>query len=57
LLLFARQLAMWIMMLVSPTPGGSGFAEFIFTRYLGGFIPVNASAIIPIAIALAFESS
>ena len=40
-LIFARQLVMWIMMLVSPTPGGSGFAEFVFSRYLGEFIPVG----------------
>lgn len=32
-LMFARQLVMWIMMLVMPTPGGSGFAEYIFTTY------------------------
>jgi len=42
LLLFARQLVMWIMMLVMPTPGGSGFAEIIFSDYLGEFIPVVA---------------
>ncbi|MGL4363855.1 MAG: lysylphosphatidylglycerol synthase transmembrane domain-containing protein [Bacteroidales bacterium] len=39
LLIFARQLVMWIMMLVSPTPGGSGFAEFVFKEFLGEFIP------------------
>ena len=39
LLLFARQLVMWIMMLVSPTPGGSGFTEFVFSEYLGDFLP------------------
>ena len=38
-LVFARQLVMWIMMLVSPTPGGSGFAEFVFKEYLGEFLP------------------
>lgn len=38
-LIFARQLIMWIMMLVSPTPGGSGFAEFVFSKYLGEFLP------------------
>lgn len=52
-LLFARQLVMWIMMLVSPTPGGSGFSEFIFTKYLGDFIPVNAAVLGSIAIGLA----
>lgn len=40
LLLFARQLVMWIMMLIMPTPGGSGFAEYIFTHFCGDLIPV-----------------
>ena len=53
-MIFARQLVMWIMQLVSPTPGGSGFAEFIFTRYLGAFIPGDASTTGFIAIGLAF---
>jgi len=26
-------------MLVSPTPGGSGFSEYVFATYLGDFIP------------------
>ena len=38
-MIFARQLLMWIMMLISPTPGGSGFSEWVFTQYLGDFIP------------------
>ena len=42
-LVFARQLAMWIMMLVAPTPGGSGFAEYIFTNFLSDVIPVGAA--------------
>ncbi len=53
-LIFARQLVMWIMQLIAPTPGGSGFAEVIFTRYLSDFIPVSDPAIAAsIAIALA----
>jgi uncharacterized membrane protein YbhN (UPF0104 family) len=36
--LFARQLVIWIMMLVMPTPGGSGFAEYIFTYFCGDMI-------------------
>ena len=39
IMIFARQLLMWIMMLISPTPGGSGFSEWVFTQYLGDFIP------------------
>ncbi len=49
-LLFARQLVMWIMMLVSPTPGGSGFSEYIFSQYLSDFMPQVAG----IAIIMAF---
>ncbi|MFC2120147.1 YbhN family protein [Bacteroidota bacterium] len=40
-LIYARQLVMWIMMIVSPTPGGSGLAEFIFSKYLGEFLPLG----------------
>lgn len=52
-LIFARQLAMWIIMLISPTPGGSGFAEYVFTRYLGEFIPVDAAVLGSVVIAMA----
>lgn len=45
-LLFARQLVMWIMMLVSPTPGGSGFSEYVFSEYLSDFIPITGIAIL-----------
>ena len=49
-LLFAKQLVMWVMMLVSPTPGGSGFSEYIFSEYLKDFMPQAAG----IAIITAF---
>jgi uncharacterized protein (TIRG00374 family) len=52
-IIFARQLVMWIMMLVSPTPGGSGFAEYVFTRYLGEFIPVEPVVLGAVAVAMA----
>jgi len=52
-LLFARQLVMWIMMLVSPTPGGSGFAEIIFNKYLSDFIKTSPELIVSVGIALA----
>lgn len=53
-IIFARQLVMWIMMLVSPTPGGSGFSEYVFSRYLGEFIPVEPIILGAVAIAMAF---
>lgn len=40
LVIFGRQLVMWIMLLVMPTPGGSGFAEKIFQEALTSFIPI-----------------
>lgn len=49
-IIFARQLVMWIMMLVSPTPGGSGFAEYIFSEFLGEYIPIIT--LIPILVIL-----
>jgi uncharacterized protein (TIRG00374 family) len=46
LLIFARQLIMWIMMLIMPTPGGSGFVEVIFMHYIADFVPVTGFVII-----------
>jgi len=45
-LIFARQLILWIMMLVMPTPGGSGFAEMAFTSYMSDFVPVAGLAVV-----------
>lgn len=53
-LLFARQLVAWIMMLVIPTPGGSGGSEWVFTRYLGDLIPLASELKKPIAVVIAF---
>jgi uncharacterized protein (TIRG00374 family) len=39
LLIFARQVVIWALLLVSPTPGGSGIAEYAFAGFLGEFIP------------------
>ncbi len=43
LLIYARQLVMWVILLISPTPGGSGVAEFVFSGFLGEFIPPGLS--------------
>lgn len=48
-LIYGRQLSMWIILLISPTPGGSGIAEFIFSDFLGDFI-ANPSWYAPLAI-------
>ncbi len=38
-LIYARQLVMWVILLISPTPGGTGIAEFFFPVFLEEFIP------------------
>jgi len=48
-MIYGRQLSMWIILLISPTPGGSGIAEYIFTDFLSDFIPL-ASLAVPLAI-------
>lgn len=52
-LIFARQLVTWIMMIISPSPGGSGFAELIMGRYISDQIPGDAALAGSIAIAIA----
>jgi uncharacterized protein (TIRG00374 family) len=39
LLVYGRQLVMWVILLISPTPGSSGVAEFAFSGFLSDFIP------------------
>lgn len=36
--LLGRQLVMWVILLISPTPGSSGAAEILFSNFLGSFI-------------------
>ena len=52
-LIFARQLVTWIMMIISPSPGGSGFAELILGRYISDQIPANPEVAVSIALAIA----
>ncbi|MBR5255009.1 MAG: flippase-like domain-containing protein [Bacteroidales bacterium] len=44
LLVFARQLVMWVILCISPTPGSSGVAEFAFPLFLGEFMPQGTHA-------------
>jgi glycosyltransferase 2 family protein len=36
--IFARQVIMWIVMMISPTPGSSGTAEFFFAQFFSEFL-------------------
>ncbi len=46
MVIFSRQIIMWIVMLISPTPGSVGFAEVVFKpfffEYLGNYTLVTA---------------
>jgi glycosyltransferase 2 family protein len=52
-LIFARQLVTWIMMIISPSPGGSGFAEVIMGHYISDLIPADPLYAGSIAMAMA----
>ena len=43
-LIYGRQLVMWVIMLISPTPGSSGVAELAFNGFLGEFTMGLAAA-------------
>ena len=38
IVIFARQIVLWIIMLISPTPGSSGTAEFFFSPFFEEFL-------------------
>jgi len=37
--IFARQFIVWVVLMVSPTPGGSGISEWLFTNYYDNLVP------------------
>ena len=47
-LIFGRQIVMWVILLISPTPGGSGIAELAFNGFLGDILPFGLGAILAI---------
>lgn len=38
LLVFGRQFVVWVVLMVSPTPGGSGISEWLFANFYGDII-------------------
>lgn len=44
--ILARQFVVWVILMVSPTPGGSGLSEWLFTEYYGDLVPTAAMALI-----------
>lgn len=45
-LVFARQLILWIVMMISPTPGGSGFSEYMFSTYYSDILTTGGIMLI-----------
>ncbi len=48
LMILARQLIMWVIMLISPTPGGEGIAQLAFESFLADFTPLGLAAALAI---------
>lgn len=44
--ILARQFVIWVVLMVSPTPGGSGISEWIFSEYYGDLISTAGMALI-----------
>lgn len=37
-IIFARQFILWVVLMVSPTPGGAGLSEWLFSEYYGDLV-------------------
>lgn len=44
--IFAREFVMWVVLMVSPTPGGAGLSEWLFTSYYGDLVTSAGLALI-----------
>jgi glycosyltransferase 2 family protein len=45
-LLYSRLESMFVIMAFSPSPGGAGFAEYVFGEFFTDFMPVSVSLIV-----------
>lgn len=52
LLILGKQLMLWIIMMISPTPGGSGVAEFAFGKLMAG---LGASSLLLAGLAIVWR--
>lgn len=46
LLVFGRQFVVWVVLMISPTPGASGISEWLFTNYYGDLIGDVSAALL-----------
>lgn len=45
-IILARQFVVWVVLMVSPTPGGSGLSEWLFSNYYGDLVGTAGMALI-----------
>lgn len=45
-IILARQFVLWVVLMVSPTPGGSGLSEWLFSEYYGDLVSTAGMALI-----------
>lgn len=45
-IIFAREFVLWVVMMVSPTPGGSGLSEWLFSEYYGDMVQTAGMALV-----------
>ncbi len=46
LVVFARQFVVWVVLMVSPTPGSAGISEWLFTTYYGDLLDSASMALV-----------
>lgn len=49
LIVLGRQMVVWMVLMISPTPGGSGVSEWLFTTYYGDLITGGAAVAVVLA--------
>ena len=45
-IILARQFVIWVVLMVSPTPGGAGLSEWLFSNYYGDMVSTAGMALI-----------
>lgn len=45
-IILARQFVIWVVLMVSPTPGGAGLSEWIFSNYYGDLVGTAGMALV-----------
>ena len=47
-IIYAKQLVMWVILMISPTPGASGIAEMVFPAFFAGEFPEHTHAAVAV---------